>query len=49
MPDYTKIFTYEVEGLSYTVGLYQDPDTGDFLADISVLEGGMDECHLFRG
>ncbi|MGR3641304.1 hypothetical protein [Alterinioella nitratireducens] len=49
MPDYTKIFTYEVEGLSYTVGLYQDPDTGDFLADISVLEGGMDVNAIYFG
>ncbi|APZ54731.1 hypothetical protein [Salipiger abyssi] len=47
MPDYSKIFTYEVEGLSYTVSLYEQD--GAFLADISVLEGGMDVNALYFG
>ncbi|MBN9886488.1 hypothetical protein [Salipiger abyssi] len=47
MPDYSKIFTYEVEGLSYTVSLYEQD--GAFLADISVLEGGMDVNAIYFG
>lgn len=49
MPTDQKIFTYETEGLSYTVLVYQDPDTGEFLADITMLEGEMDVNALYFG
>ncbi|OJY27540.1 MAG: hypothetical protein BGP11_15930 [Rhodobacterales bacterium 65-51] len=47
MPEYAKIFTYEVDGLSYTVSLYEQD--GQILADISVLEGSMDVNAVYYG
>jgi len=47
MPDYSKIFTYEVDGLSYTVSLYEE--AGQILADISVIEGSMDVNAVYYG
>lgn len=47
MPDYAKIFTYQVNGLSYTVSLYEQD--GQILADISVLEGSMDVNAVYYG
>lgn len=47
MPDYAKIFTYEVEGLSYTVSLYEED--GKILADITLTEGSMDVNALYYG
>lgn len=47
MPDYSKIFTYEVDGLSYTVSLYEE--NGAILADISVIEGAMDVNAIYFG
>lgn len=47
MPDYAKIFTYEVEGLSYTVSLYEE--NGQILADIAVTEGSMDVNAVYFG
>lgn len=41
MPEASKIFTYEVDGLSYTVTVSETED-GRFEAEISVLEGAMD-------
>lgn len=49
MPDHTKIFTYEMEGLSYTVTVYENPLTGGFLADIEVIEGSMDVNAVYYG
>ncbi|GGL76794.1 hypothetical protein [Wenxinia marina] len=46
----SKIFTYEQQGLSYTVTVYEDPDNpGHFLADIAVLEGAMDVNAIYYG
>ena len=47
MPDYAKIFTYEVDGLTYTVSVYEEG--GQFFADITVLEGAMDVNALYFG
>ena len=47
MPDYSKIFTYQVDGLSYTVSLYEE--AGKILADISVSEGSMDVNAVYYG
>ncbi len=47
MPDQSKIFTYEVEGLSYTVTVYQQD--GNFFADIAVTEGAMDVNAIYIG
>ncbi len=47
VPDYAKIFTYEVEGLSYTVSLYEE--NGQILADIAVTEGSMDVNAVYFG
>ncbi|MDU8914213.1 hypothetical protein [Aestuariicoccus sp. MJ-SS9] len=45
-----KTFTYETEGLSYTVVIYEDPETpGSFLADITVDEGAMDVNAVYFG
>jgi len=45
-----KTFTYEEEGLAYTVTLYEDPDNpGSYLADISVEEGAMDVNAIYYG
>ncbi|WP_370048361.1 MULTISPECIES: hypothetical protein [Salipiger] len=47
MPDYSKIFTYETGGLSYTVSLYEED--GILLADIEVLEGAMNVNAVYFG
>ena len=47
MPDYSKVFTYETEGLSYTVSLYEAD--GKFYADIEVLDGAMDVNAIYIG
>lgn len=47
MPDYAKIFTYQVDGLSYTVSLYEED--GKILADIAVTEGSMDVNAIYYG
>lgn len=45
-----KTFSYQVEGLSYSVTVYEDPDNpGQFLADISVDEGAMDVNAIYFG
>lgn len=39
-----KTFTFQEEGLAYTVNIYEDPENpGTFLADITVDEGAMDQ------
>lgn len=40
MSEHTKVFTYQQNGLSYTVTVYEQD--GQFLADIQVTEGAMD-------
>lgn len=47
MPEYTKVFSYEVDGLAYTVSLYEQD--GQILADITVLEGAMDVNAVYYG
>lgn len=45
-----KIFTYQMDGLAYTVTLYEDPDNpGTFLADITVDKGAMDVNAIYFG
>ncbi|WP_204113107.1 hypothetical protein [Shimia biformata] len=43
----SKIFTYEVDGLSYTVTVYEE--SGAIYADITVVEGAMDVNAIFFG
>lgn len=46
----TKTFTFQEEGLAYTVTLYEDPENaGRFLADITVDEGAMDVNAIYYG
>jgi|28_taG_2_1085356.scaffolds.fasta_scaffold00417_3 hypothetical protein len=47
MSDHTKVFSYSVEGLSYTVTLYEQD--GQIFADISVVEGSMDVNAIYFG
>ena len=47
MPDHSRVFTYEVEGLVYTVTVYEED--GAFYADITVLEGAMDVNAIYFG
>lgn len=47
MPDYTKVFDYAVEGLSYSVSLYEVE--GVVYADITVTEGAMDVNAIYFG
>lgn len=47
MSDHSKIFTYEAEGLMYTVTVYED--NGNFFADITVTEGAMDVNAIYLG
>ncbi|MDE4174255.1 hypothetical protein PXK01_08810 [Phaeobacter sp. PT47_59] len=47
MPDHAKAFTYSVEGLSYTVTLYEQ--NGQIFADISVSDGAMDVNAIYFG
>lgn len=48
MPVTSKTFTYEVEGLSYSVNVYEGDD-GGFYADITVEEGAMDVNAVYFG
>jgi len=47
MPEQSKVFSYEVDGLSYTVTVYEQD--GVFLADITVLDGSMDVNAVYFG
>ncbi|MFW8595468.1 hypothetical protein [Cribrihabitans neustonicus] len=47
MPVSSKVFTYEAEGLSYTVTVYEE--AGQFFADIAVTEGAMDVNAIYLG
>ncbi|MDC0657645.1 hypothetical protein N6L27_06535 [Leisingera sp. SS27] len=47
MPDSSKIFTYAVDGLAYTVTVYEE--NGAFFADITVEEGAMDVNAVYFG
>ncbi len=47
MSDHTKVFTYQVEGLAYTITVYEDG--GAFYADIAVSEGAMDVNAIYFG
>lgn len=47
MPTTSKIFTYEVDGLAYTVTIYEED--GAFFADITVMEGAMDVNAIYFG
>ncbi|WP_027235259.1 hypothetical protein [Leisingera caerulea] len=47
MPDSSKVFTYAVEGLSYTVTVYEE--NGEFFADITVDDGAMDVNAVYFG
>lgn len=49
MSDHSRIFTYETAGLSYTVTVYEDPDSGQVLADIAVIDGAMDVNAVYFG
>ncbi|MGI3184152.1 hypothetical protein [Nioella aestuarii] len=49
MPDHSKTFTYELEGLSYTVTVFEDPVTGSVFAEVEVLEGSMDVNAIYYG
>lgn len=49
MTDHSRTFTYDTDGLSYTVTIYQDPDTGAFFADIVTTEGAMDVNAVYFG
>lgn len=47
MSEHTKTFDYQVDGLSYTVTVYEQD--GGFFADISVIEGAMDVNAVYFG
>lgn len=47
MPESSKIFTYAVDGLAYTVTVYEE--NGAFFADITVDEGAMDVNAVYFG
>ncbi|MEW2912840.1 hypothetical protein [Leisingera sp. JC11] len=47
MPESSKIFTYAVDGLAYTVTVYEE--NGEFFADITVDEGAMDVNAIYFG
>ena len=47
MPEQSKVFNYEADGLFYTVPLYEE--NGVFLADITVEEGAMDVNAIYFG
>ncbi|MCD9146750.1 hypothetical protein [Pseudophaeobacter flagellatus] len=47
MPEPTKTFSYQVDGLSYTVTLYEE--NGSYFADITVDEGAMDVNAIYFG
>jgi len=43
----SKVFTYEVNGLSYTITVYEE--AGEYFADINVSEGAMDVNAIYFG
>ncbi|KIC34021.1 hypothetical protein [Leisingera sp. ANG-S5] len=47
MPETSKIFTYAVDGLAYTVTVYEE--NGEFFADITVDDGAMDVNAIYFG
>lgn len=47
MSDHTKVFEYQVNGLSYTVTVYEE--NGTYYADILVNEGAMDVNAVYLG
>ncbi len=47
MPEQSKVFNYEADGLFYTVTLYEE--NGMFLADITVEEGAIDVNAIYFG
>ncbi|MCA0871999.1 hypothetical protein LCL97_14260 [Seohaeicola saemankumensis] len=47
MPEQSKVFTYQTDGLSYTVTVYEQD--GAFYADIAVAEGAMDVNAVYIG
>ncbi|MVO16253.1 hypothetical protein [Parasedimentitalea huanghaiensis] len=47
MSDHSKVFNYEIEGLSYTVTVYEE--AGAFYADIQMTEGSMDVNAIYFG
>jgi len=47
MSVHSKVFSYDVDGLSYTVTVYEED--GEFRADINVLEGSMDVNAVYFG
>ncbi|MEP2532874.1 hypothetical protein [Shimia sp.] len=47
MPETSKVFSYQTDGLSYTVVVYEE--NGEFFADISVSEGAMDVNAVYFG
>lgn len=47
MSEHTKVFEYQVDGLSYTVTVYADGER--FFADIAVTEGAMDVNAVYFG
>ncbi|NSY38943.1 hypothetical protein [Leisingera sp. ANG59] len=47
MSESSKIFTYAVDGLAYTVTVYEE--NGEFFADITVEEGAMDVNAIYFG
>ena len=45
-----KTFSFQEQGLAYTVTIYEDPEApGNFLADITVVEGAMDVNAVYFG
>jgi hypothetical protein len=47
MSDHTKVFNYQLDGLSFTVTVYEEG--GEFFADITVDEGEMDVNAIYFG
>ncbi|MCA0856704.1 hypothetical protein [Phaeobacter italicus] len=47
MPVQSKVFTYQIDGLSYIVTLYEQD--GSFFSDITVVEGAMDVNAVYFG
>ena len=47
MADHSKVFTYEEDGLSYSVTMYEEG--GEFFADITVIDGAMDVNAVYFG
>ncbi len=49
MPVNSKLFTYQTDGLAYSVTVYEDPESGEIVADIAVIEGAMDVNAVYFG